>query len=463
MADVAGRRAALYFRQSLDVQEGIDRQRNRCQKLAEAKGWEVVGEYEDNDTSASKARKAGTRWADLLDDARAKKFDIVIAVDLDRLLRTINDLITLTETGAKVLTVDGEIDLTTADGEFRATMLAGIARFEARRKGERQLRANAHAAALGRRTGGRRPFGYEEDGTTIRRGEAAAVVDGYRDFLTGVPLAAISRDWNARGFETTQLRRGARRDQPHPWSAQAVRQVLKNPRNMGKRAHNGEIVADAAWPALVEESTYLSTMAILTGPSHQRHTPTRGRYLLSGLAVCGVCRANAQSGGNSTPGHPAYRCSGSYGHFSRSAPAAEEYVEAVMVARLSRSDARELMITKQHDDGPALSLEAVGLRARLDALAVDFADGSLTTNQLRIATERMRERLARVEELLADVGRFDVLGPLVNAPDVKAAWDGLSIDKKRAVIATLATVVLYPPGRGKRVFDPETVGIEWVS
>jgi site-specific DNA recombinase len=463
MSDEPRPRAALYFRQSLDVQEGIDRQRIRCRALAAARDWDVVGEYEDNDTSASKARAAGTQWSRLLDDARNKKFEVVIAVDLDRLLRTISDLVILTETGAKVLTVDGEIDLTTADGEFRATMLAGIARFEARRKGERQLRANAHAASQGRRTGGRRPFGYEKDGMTVRDGEAAAVVDGYRDLLMGVPLAGIARNWKERGFVTGVARyAGAHRGEPSDWTAGGVRAVLTNPRYMGKRAHLGEIVADAQWPALVEESTWLSVNAVLTDPS-RRMAPKRGRYLLSGLAVCGVCRAFAHAGGGARPGVPAYRCSGTGGHFARRSEPVDHYVQAVMVARLSRDDARELMIAKPPTDGRDRALEAVGLRARLDSLAVEFADGDLTASQLRIATERMRSSLAILEAEMADAGRLDVLGDLVGAVDVQTAWDALSIEKKRAAIAVLATIVIYPPGRGVRTFDPETVGIEWLS
>jgi DNA invertase Pin-like site-specific DNA recombinase len=456
-------RAALYFRQSLDVQEGIDRQRARCTSLATARDWDVVGEYVDNDTSASKSRADGTAWARLLEDARARKFEIVIAVDLDRLLRTINDLVTLTETGAKVLTVDGEIDLTTADGEFRATMLAGIARFEARRKGERQLRANEHAAAQGRRTGGRRPFGYEPDGVTVRPAEAAAVAEGYRDFLTGVPLAAIARDWKARGFHSGVTRYSkAHRGQPSDWTAGGVRTVLLNPRNMGKRAHRGEIVADAEWPAIVDESTWLAVNAVLTDPS-RRAAPKRGRYLLSGLALCGVCRARIHAGGNATAGEPGYRCSGSAGHFARRSAPVDEFVQAVMVGRLSRPDALELLKSEPTSEGPDLALEAVGARSRLDSLAVEFADGGITASQLRIATERLVSRLAELEAQMADLGRADVLGPLVGAEDVQVAWDALSIEKKRAVIAVLATVVVYPPGRGVRKFDPTTVGIEWLS
>ena len=463
MAVQPQRTAALYFRQSLDVQEGIDRQRKRCTALAEAKGWQVVGEYEDNDTSASKARGSSTAWHRLLGDARAKKFDIVIAVDLDRLVRTIGDLVSLTETGAKVLTVDGEIDLTTADGEFRATMLAGIARFEARRKGERQIRANAHAASKGQVRSGRRPFGYDQDGITIRTNEAAAVSDGYRDYLAGVSLAAIARDWQARGLYTATPRysKGHEGEQS-PWTAGGVRTVLVNPRYMGKRAYLGEIVADGVWPKIVDENTWQAVNAVISSAA-KRATPTKGRYLLTGLAVCGICRATVQSGGNGRPGVPGYRCSGAFGHFARKSLPVESFVNSVIVARLSQPDARELMESRPYDDGRDRALEAVGLRARLDSLAIEFADGHLTASQLRTASERMRQTLSVLEAEMAEAGRVDVLAPLIGAGDIAAAWEALDLSKQRAVISMLATIVIYPPGRGRSTFDPKTVGIEWVS
>jgi site-specific DNA recombinase len=463
MAAVARRTAALYFRQSLDVQEGMDRQRARCSALAEAKGFEIVGEYADNDTSASKARGVGTSWYRLLADARLKKFDVVIAVDLDRLLRTISDLTLIIESGAKVVTVDGEIDLTTADGEFRATMLAGIARFEARRKGERQTRANAHAASLGKRTGGRRPFGYKQDGMTIEPFEAAAIASGYSDFLAGVSLAAIARDWKSKGLHTATPRyTKGYEGEPSDWSSSSVRTLLENPRYMGKRAYLGEIITEAQWPAIVDENTWQAVKAVLNSAA-KRKSPTRGRYLLTGMAICGVCRSTVHSGGNARAGVPAYRCSGSLGHFARKSAPVEEFVREVMIARLSRPDAKELTASKPLDDGRNRALEAVGLRARLDAIAIEFADGHLTASQLRAASERMRESLSTVENEMAEAGRVDVLSPLIGAADIGAAWDALEMAKQRAVIALLARIVIYPPGRGTRNFDPETVGIEWLS
>ena len=454
------KRAALYYRQSLDVQEGIERQRERCTALATARGWTVAGEYVDNDTSATKARAAGTAWARLLADASQGRFDVAVAVDLDRLVRSTRDLVTLADTGVGVLTVDGEIDLTTADGEFRATMLAGIARFETRRKSERQKRANTQRANKGL-PHGPRAFGYEPDGMTIRESEAVELRAAYRAVLAGASLGSIVRDWNARGVATTQRRyKAGHHGEPAVWKSQTLRLVLLNPRNMGKRRHHGEVVADAAWPVIVDESTWLGVRAVLNDPS--RLSPARGgKYLLSGLALCGVCGATVHGGGTRRVGQRTYRCSASTGHIARRAEPVEEYVGAVVVGRLSMPDARDLLAADTGADMDALTTEAESVRARLNALAVDFADGSLTAQQLRTATERLRARLGDVEARLADAARSDVLGPLVTSEDVSGLWHVLDIDLRRQVIAALMTVRIGQAGQGTKTFRPETVGIEW--
>lgn len=457
-------RAALYLRQSEDVKDGIERQRRPCRQLAEMRGFEVTAEYEDNDVSATKPRGPKTAWGRLIADAHAGKFDLVIAVDLDRLLRSVKDLLSLTDSKIKVVTVNGEIDLMTADGEFRATMLAGIAPFEGRRKGERQIRANADAAAKGRRTGGRRPFGYEQDGVTLRPVEAAAVAvaNGFTSFLLGVPLAAIARDWNDQGLFTGQARYSpAHHGSPSPWHAYSVRVVLANPRYKGMRAHLGVEVAKAAWPLIVDEATWQAVNAALANPD-RRNASMRGRYLLSGLALCGVCGAQVHAGGNARKGVPAYRCGGSTGHFSRRSAPVKEFVEAVMIARLSGPQASDLITETARPGAEALITEAVGIRERRAELERHYATGTEASLDLLLRSDaRMLARLAEIDELLADAGRLELLGPLVGAKDVAAVWAELSTDRKRAIIDDLATVRLHPVGRGVRTFDPATVQITW--
>src|SRR5699024_1070569 len=140
--------------------------------LIQARGWELVTEYTDNSVSASKARGKGTGWARMLDAAKRGEFDVIVAVDLDRLLRQTKDLVTLIETGAKVVTVDGEIDLSTADGELRATVMTGIARFEVRRKAERTKRANQQRRESGVPIVSNPILGFTPDGLEVVEDEA---------------------------------------------------------------------------------------------------------------------------------------------------------------------------------------------------------------------------------------------------------------------------------------------------
>lgn len=462
---VADVKAVVYLRISEDrtgLKAGVQRQHEDCLRLAKERGWEVVEVLEDNDISAAGKRKRPGFEAMLhsLDTGAA---DVVIAWSLDRIQRNRRDEVRLYELcqkrGAKLSLVNGaDLDFASATGRLIADNLGSLARFEIELKSDRQVAAQSQAARAGKRVGGRRPFGYEPDGVTVRDSEAAAVKSGYASFLAGVSLAGIARDWNGRGFFTGQNKRNG---EPSPWAAYSVRQVLSNPRYMGMRSYNGEIVAQAAWPALVDETTWRAVESILRDPARKQQPRTTDGYLLSGLAVCGVCGAPAQSGGNARRGVRGYRCSGAYGHFSRMADPVDEYVSAVTVARLSRPDAGSLLHDEAKPDIGALRDEAQSIRARLDSLAVEFADGVLTASQIRIATDRLRASLRAVESKMADAGRASVLGPLVNAEDVQAAWDEKSMAIRRGVVDALMTVTIHSPGRGTRTFRPETVQITW--
>lgn len=437
-------RAAVYVRQSKFAPEGIDRGIERCTGLVAARGWTLVGEFADNDVSASKTR-AGTRWADMLEEARAGRIDVVVGVDVDRLVRSIGDLATLIELGVRVLTVDGEIDLTTADGEFRATMLAAIARFEVRRKAERQVRANDFKAKSGKVVRGRRPFGYEADGITVRTDEAEALRDGYVAMAEGATLADIARDWNERGLTTGQ---------GGEFRHDNVRLILLNPRNRGAVRRHGEIVSEEAeWQAIVDRELFEHVERILRDPARRRGRP-QARRLLSSIAFCAICGAGVTAGGGARRGIPNYRCSGSTGHFSRMAEPIDEHVTAVVCSFLGATKVADLVA--RGPEGDSLAKEADELRARLDALALEFADGALTASQLRLASERLRERLGDVERRMLDGMRAAEIGDLAGREDVRAAWDALPLERRRRVLRALPLKIeITPVGRGVRKVDFE--------
>ncbi len=78
----------------------------------------------------------------------------------------------------------------------------------------------------------------------------------------GRSLHGIAKEWNAQGFTSARGK---------AWTQTGVRAVLLNPRNAGLRAHNGEIIGEAVWPAVV---------ALLTNPARRVGGGSGRKYLL---------------------------------------------------------------------------------------------------------------------------------------------------------------------------------------
>lgn len=482
-------RAALYLRQSMDRDgrsEGIDRQRARCRALVESRGWEIVGEYVDNDVSASKPRGAGTAWHRLIADAKSGSVEVVVAVDQDRILRGIRDLVTLLETGVRLATVDGELDLTTADGEFRATLAAGLARFEVRRKSERQKRANAHRRERLLPASGRRAFGY----TQLRAGastdwpkrvaadgsewpdygheplepEATAVRRGYAMLLAGATLRSIARAWNAEGLTTTV---------GHPFEAYSVRNVLANPRNAALVAPPREAASKStdanlrladlpvgSWEPLVTAETWAAARDLLADPVRRSNPGALPKSLLSGIATCGVCGAPMKAG--VVRDIRSYRCSDSP-HLSRKRDDADHFVTHVVLDRLARPDAAEKILRR--NDAP----DASALREKLlakqqgeaNVLAL-VAGGHTTLAKAEAMLRDLRAEMAALEAQMSDAGRVDVLGDVVARAEgagaayearweaVAEAWQSLDVDRQRAIVRALLSIEMRSPGKGSR-------------
>lgn len=150
-----------------------------------------------------------------------------------------------------------------------------------------------------------------------------------------------------------------------------------------------------------------------------------------------------------------------HAHLGRTASLVEDVVERIVVARLSRDDARDLLVDVERPDVDALREEADGIRRRLDEVAAAFAEGDVTAGQLKTATTRLRARLADVEGRMVHVDRAPVLAQLVTADDVAATWEAMPLDRRRAVVALLVDVTLLPGRAGRAPFDPATVHVEW--
>lgn len=492
------RRAALYARQSKDDPDGIDRQIPRTRELAARRGWRVVGEYTDDGVSASRSRGTGTGWARMLDDAAAGRIDTVIAVDLDRLLRSTRDLITLVDFNLMAVTVDGEIDLSTADGEFRATMLAAIARFEVRRKAERQSRGQMQRAQLGRPPKGTRPLGYTTAGDVIG-GEARAVREIYRLFAIadGPSIAAIAKGLSGetgplvpqslphlpRHTRTLAIERNRRRaaagEDPHPvpddgrWTPSTVLGILRNPRYAGysvytdrtdrgknkRRSWHTQILRGddgdpvmGQWTALVDEETWWAVQERLNAPERitNRSGSTKRKHLGSSLYRCGVCgdRIVAHSRG--------YRCAG---HVTRSRPHVDDFVLRVVRERLSRPDLADVIPSRDEPRIQEIRDEISQRRGRIKRAQSDYDSELIQGFDLKRIRDAENALIEKLEDERRGLMTDADLGSVLGAADPVTAFDDADLAVKRRVIDALMDVYLLSAPRGRKTFDPATVRI----
>ena len=82
------RRVGIYLRVSTDGQT-TENQRRELEAVAAHSGWQVVDVYEDAGISGSNGRDKRPGFDQLLNDATARKINMVAAWSVDRLGRSI--------------------------------------------------------------------------------------------------------------------------------------------------------------------------------------------------------------------------------------------------------------------------------------------------------------------------------------------------------------------------------------
>ncbi|WP_299051794.1 recombinase family protein [uncultured Nocardioides sp.] len=466
-------RASVYARISRDREGaglGVATQEADCRELADRLGASIVSVHTDNDLSAYSG-KPRPGYRDLLREVQDGEVDVVLAWHTDRLHRSpaeLEEYITACEQRAvSTHTVKaGPVDLSTSSGRMVARTLGNHARYEVEHAVERMQRAKQRSAEAGVWKGGRRPFGYEADGVTVREDEAAALRSACDQVLAGESLRSIARAWNAAGLTTTTGK---------PWGLSAPRRALLRPRNAGLMEHRGEIVGDAQWPAIVDREKWEAVRRILLDPARRTNPETNApKHLGSGLYRCGLCHGPMRAG-HDRYGRPLYRCAergGEAGHASRDMEQLDAYVSAVLVERLRRDDLADLLSAPAADvDLEGLQARAIELDERKTQLAALFADGDVDARQLAEGSRRLTTELDGVREQIAVAYNGTALADIGGAPDPGQAWLESTLERRRLVLGALMTVIVQQSGRGRppgwkpgeSYFRPDTVAIEWVA
>ncbi|GAA3727615.1 recombinase family protein [Streptomyces tremellae] len=488
-------RAVIYVRISQDragSHLGVKRQHEDCEALAERNGWDVVELYVDNDLSAYSG-KPRPRYRRMLADLEDGAATVVIAWHTDRLHRSPTELeeyIDISERrGVNTHTCQaGPIDLSTPSGRMTARILGAVARHESEHKGERVARARQQKAEAGQWAGGIRPFGWgvptgeivkrtitrvdDETGEEIEEEvevpvlnmnkavpeEAAALNEGVDILLGGGSLNSWLKWLTNKGFTTT---RG------NPITSMEARDMLRRPRNAGISVYRGKEVGRGQWDVIIPEPKFRAVVAILNDPTRRTSPGNKVKYLGSLIYRCGQPGCNetticTKSGGAK---HVGYRCVTRHGG-SRRGDKTDEYVIDLIIDRLSKPDAADLLTpTDNGIDVAALQEESEQIRRRLTDTAAAFGAGQITLPQFTEASTVAQTQLESVNKQLARAATKDPLVGLVGAPDVRKAWEALDLPQQRAVLRALLEVTILPARPGRMpdggYYDYDAIKVEW--
>ncbi|MGH3201726.1 MAG: recombinase family protein [Streptosporangiaceae bacterium] len=478
-----------------DDTKGVDAQGADCDTTSARVGWTfgpaTTHHIIENDTSAFKRKvitlpdgrrelrtvRPGFREAlAMLADGRA---DGLMAYDLDRAVRDprdLEDLIDVVEAAAPripVESVTGSLRLANDADVTMARVMVAVANKASRDTARRVARARQRQAEEGRWGGGKRPFGFEADGVTVRPDEAAEIRTAADGMLSGVSLRQLAASLRGRGIPAVK---GAQ------WTPETLRDILLRPRNAGLMVHrpgggrgprrtrlytDADIAGKAPWPGIIPEDSWRELVRIISDPSRRNGPGNTPRWLGSRIYQCGICADGSAlivSGSTtSAPGGRRYRyfrytCRAE-GHLARAAVPCDAYVRLVVTTYLARPEMAAAVTPPEEAglDAAALHKEAERLRDLKNEQARLHGRGAIDGEQLTAGSAEIGARLDAIKTALTAASARDPLAGIAGNPDAARIWDDSDLGYRRAILRRLVAVTVYPSRARGRRFDYDTI------
>jgi DNA invertase Pin-like site-specific DNA recombinase len=149
-------RVAVYARVStLGKGQDTEVQLRELRQFAQARGWQIAGEYVDAGISGAKEKRP--ELDRLMAEAHRRRFDAVIVWKFDRFARSVSHLLRALETfsalGVAFVSLSESLDTSTPAGKMVFTVLGAVAELERSLIAERVRAGLRNARAKGKRLG----------------------------------------------------------------------------------------------------------------------------------------------------------------------------------------------------------------------------------------------------------------------------------------------------------------------
>lgn len=461
-------RAVIYARISNDREgagEGVARQIEACEERAAREGWTLVGDpLRDDSLSAWRSGVTRPAYQQLLRLVRERQVDVVLVWHMSRLWRGRVERATgidvFKDAGVKLAVVQGsEIDFSTAMGRGMVGMLGEVDTMESDLKSERIVAQKASAAEAGKFRGGRRPFGFEDDGVTIRPKEATVIQQATHDVLAGRSLLAVARELNERGVVTST---GGQ------WNHQKLKRVLLRPRNAGmistgnSEDYNVTIVGKASWEPIVDLEEYEALNRMLTDASRRRKAGwSHLKWFGSGIYVCGRCGGRMRSSSIHTAKRKmsTYRCA-DFSHVVIMASKTDDFVRDTIVNVVRDPRIIKALTAGESDVMQADRARRELLQTRLDQTDADYDEDLIDARRYKAKRDKLMAELSEIEDRLSAGVEQSTISPIFAGRDPGQAFLDAPLDVQRAVFRSVLKVTIKPNERRGAAWSSERLVIE---
>jgi DNA invertase Pin-like site-specific DNA recombinase len=210
---VKTKRAAIYVRVSTNEQE-TDMQETELREYCDNRSWSCTV-YRDKGQSGAKNDRPALNA--LLIDMRKRKFDVVVVWALDRLARSLRQLLSIAEEcktlGVDLVSLKQNVDTTLPAGRLTFMVLGAVAEFEREMLRERVKAGMAQARRAGKRVG--RP--------SLRRLHSSEIEKMKTLRANGTSIRKLAADFRTTQWMASRLTGvGRRRFRTVGWSKRAL-------------------------------------------------------------------------------------------------------------------------------------------------------------------------------------------------------------------------------------------------
>lgn len=304
------KKCAIYVRVSTDKDEqkkSLELQESMFTDLMAERGWDLYKIYKDVQSGTTSKRP---ELQSMIQDAKEKKFDVILAKELSRLARNgelsyqIKHL--AEQNQFDIITLDNAIDTTKGESHMFG-IYAWLYEQESQRISERVKHSLRISAQQGKFKGSIPPFGYHvvNGKLYVRDDFTVEIVKRiYQDYLSGKGFGRIAHELNEEGIPTPgQIVK--RRNAGILWHDSTIRIILSNPHYVGdlvqfrettisvttkkrkKVEKDDRVVVENTHEPIISRQIFETVQRLME--SRKRKRPYAQKHLFTNIAFCADC------------------------------------------------------------------------------------------------------------------------------------------------------------------------------